>query len=186
MTTSEVSIPVSNSIFNIIGSIIPPRLILAAFNLSLVGISSFDSLIFQSNLNIQTSQLQLPSEIFTRLIQSSSSSSSSVSYHQGLSIHYTLDDSTTHLLPCNGLGIISEVKLVDKVIQLMTSSELNVNTSKVHCFSRGSIQIPPCLLFCVGGQVSTPYLCSENFGEGSASLSSRTNMKRRSQSKGNR
>jgi hypothetical protein len=200
----EDSLPISRSCFHLIGSNIPPRLILAAFNIAIVGIStaSFPSAALSSSsmssrpsFGYNTCHLQIPTEVISMITPSHDSSLTT--HNSGISrfyLNYAMNQTSVHLLPCKGLGIVSDVDLLQSLVHLITPEDLptdpiafstssgNPFSSMVH-LSRGSMQLPPLLTYNDNGQVCAPYHCSENFGEGSASLSARTNLKRRSHGK---
>jgi hypothetical protein len=190
--------------FHMIGSSIPPRLTLAAFNLSLVGITTEPTHLSPSSssssssnpLGYQTTELQIPAEILPRMTPTLSPpppespegtgsvfSSSLLNTSRRLILNYEMNESSVHLLPCKGLGIVSDVDPLQALVHLITSPELEMECASLLHLTRGPLQLPTSLMYNISGQVCAPYLCSENYGEGSASLSARTNMKRRSQNK---
>jgi hypothetical protein len=195
MHSLEETLSIPRLCFHLIGSTIPPRLTLAAFNLALVGIASEPTSCFSSSphgLSYQTTQLQIPTEVLSRLTPTSSPHESSSSLNtRRLILNYEMNETSVHLLPCKGLGIVSDVDAIQAIVHLIHSPSLEeplfdfsapASTSSplslLHLI-RGSLQLPTSLIYNISGQVCTPYLCSENFGEGSASLYARTNLKRR-------
>lgn len=199
MNLFEDSHPISKICFHLIGSNIPPRLILAAFNVAVVGISlttppSSSSSTSIASIGYRTCHLQIPPEVIPLITSSPHESSrTSISYQ----LNYAMNETSIHLLPCKGLGVVSDFDLLHSIAHLITPEDIQIDclSSSSYPFSssgpslsvlhlsRGSIQLPTLLIYNSSGQVCTPYLCSENFGEGSATLSARTNMKRRSHGK---
>lgn len=192
MHSYEEAVPISKTCFHLIASTIPPRLLLAAFNVSLVGITTslIESLPHVQGDRIQasyrTTQLHVPDEVMSLVTQSDNSM---MSMRHPIQLHYEMNESSLHLLPCNCLGIISDFDLQQSIVHIITPEDLltpeispSGKVSLLHLL-RGPMQLPSSLMYNISGQVCAPYLCRENFGEGSTALYARTNMKRRSHGK---
>lgn len=182
MYLTEESVAISQSCFHLIGSTIPPRLLLAAFNVSIVGITTSPTQM-NSQENYRTTRLQVPNEVFGIDATSNTTATNTIC------LNYEMNESSLHLLPCEGLGIISDFDLQRSIVHIITPEDLvlpNINDyrkeSLLH-LTRGIMQLPSSLMYNISGQVCAPYLCSENFGEGSAALYARSNIKRRSHGK---
>jgi hypothetical protein len=189
----EISLPISNICLHAIAMSLPPRLFLAAFNLSLVGLSS--------PAHAVTNSVSRTTLAHNQATASASSSSNSATRDR-FQLEYVMDDRDVNEYPCFGFGIVSDVDLSTKSLHVIIPSddvgdapigaeqcysvsrllgECLLSGRSIH-LSRGSIQLPSTVMFSPEGQACTPYLSSENSGEGSSQArNSRTNLKRRSQ-----
>jgi len=185
----EFSQPIKRLCLHTIGTMVSPRLLLAAFNAALVGVTP-SSMLHDYDTSLHDSTCSTVKLKISR--DSSASQSTGPSLGEPIFDRYSLDflmDSDVPI-PCAALGIVSDVDLLNSCVHLITplseqelysdSQQSGVST-KLHLI-RGNMQLPTSLLYTGPSAVCTPYLCSESFGEGSGKNSgSRTNLKRRSQ-----
>lgn len=191
----------------VIGPALAPRLMLAAINLSLVGISKFKK--NQSDTQ-RCATICIPSYV-VRMLKYPQEDRFSNEVLVGEKemcepVKFELNclGCSSELQPCVGVGIISSVNLLEQSLDVIISNHTNLedkatsypesiledsdlqiipkqNEETAINFVKGNIQIPTALLYCVSDVVSTPYMSGgEIYGEGSGiMIGARTNLKRR-------
>jgi len=136
-----------------------PRLILAAINATIVGVTAHSSSIRDSSVAL--------------VCPSNPSKTFSVAYN-------TINVDDLHITPCLGLGIIRAVDTNNENLLVIPPSGgtlVDDSHSKL-CVIRSNIAMPN--MFIYGSHLPFyPYMSSESTGEGSTEMKSRTNVKRR-------
>ncbi len=158
---------------------IPSRLMLSAFNGMIVAISirsDFSTGSKKSKFRVPITHLDAISKIqFTN---------SGVSANNDY-VEFLLDCSNipaSEFFECHGLGIVSAIDIVDHniILKIPWNMQLLDLTDKKICLVLGSTQLPASQLF-VEEAYTTPYLSTEVYGSGTGIISTRSNVKRRSQ-----
>ena len=151
---------------------IVPRLTLASFNGSLVGISSY---IDNSNSNSNTQTINISSDIRTDTNQSTEEITLMASETKK---SFQLNCiGISPLTPCKGIGIISAIDVTNEQIQLITPIK-NIPNNKIYLL-KGNLQLPLNMIHSLA-MTSYSYLTGEGFGEGNHIMKPRTNLKRKS------
>jgi hypothetical protein len=206
-----------------IGPTLAPRLMLAALNLSLVGLTRSQGTPHSSYHNSSEAMVRVPAYVVDRLRHPQThrlcrDTHTDTMKCSAAPIDFPLDCQGTSYIssPCEGVGIVSAVDLLGQVLHVITPAHTHTHTltgahvaqeasAEDECLSlsplthdytldstttvsdkvnvvRGNMQLPTSLLYCISDPVSTPYLSSESYGEGSGKgPSGRTNLKRRGQ-----
>lgn len=134
------------------GGAVSPRMLLAAFNLALVGVAVLSA---PDHVLAATAHLRLKEEAFV------------LTHTAG-----------APLLPCAGVAIVRAIDTRRKFFLLIPANGLVLTPEKSLVIVKSNIQLPAALLHSPG-QLCHAYLTGETQGEGGAAMSARTNLKRR-------
>ena len=186
----DQELPFQECTLRIIGPAIAPRLYLAAFNLSLVGFTTT----FGGTQQSQLTTIRIPDFVSEMLTCTSSEQSSTVDIEpSNFQLRCCVGDNNMSA-PCDGVGLVCAVDVLRQNLRIISPEPLTISSLRLQrdmnlssqtmkervCLVRGNMQIPTSLMYCLSDPVDTPYLCSENYGEGSSTVSGvRTNLKRR-------
>mmetsp|Transcript_1689 Transcript_1689/g.1839 ORF Transcript_1689/g.1839 Transcript_1689/m.1839 type:complete len:916 (-) Transcript_1689:12-2759(-) len=195
MGAAPLSVHISQVVLKLQCGDIPPRLVLAAMNASIVGILCRDHLPPGSSGSVQTVKLKMPSLACNESYDYEEESDTDEQINSRVDqkkedIHIEIDydgdnevTSNAHPLPCIGLGIVRAIDIQKQLIYLITPVNpilLNEMKDKI-CLVRGHLQIPSIMMFAPDVMPIHPYMSSEVTGEGSTAMKARNNVKRRSQ-----
>eukprot|EP01038_Epipyxis_sp_PR26KG_P007687 gene7687-10457_t len=161
-------LPFENIQISINNKSLPPSMLLAALNLSVVGISTNHN--NNSSDEIITKQFKycLPNLSGNEAIISTFP----VKFSMGSNVFFQ---------PCEYIGIVRAVDPLNQQVILISPNFLDQQHNKSNiALLKGSIQLPNLLIYSSRFPIF-PYLSSESNGEGSYIMKGRSNMKRRSQ-----
>ena len=111
-TSMQIACPLDQACLRVLGQAMPPRLLLAAFNAALVGIS-FDNQ--PSGGQISTVRLRLPSQ--PREMPNDALEETTDMGNKLLSLAFILDDRSP--APCVGLGIVADVDFTERCMHII-------------------------------------------------------------------
>lgn len=163
VSQAPVSVPFSEIVFATlpVSGDLAPRLMLAAFNASLVGMLVLPD---DNSVALSTARLRHPSAVEFEITYASE----------------------VPVVPCAGMAIVRAVDVANQRVLLSTPVELEslVRPGCKLCLVKGAnLQLPTALCYSPLLPVF-PYMSSESTGEGSAQLRTRNNVKRRGQNLG--
>jgi hypothetical protein len=141
----------NNTALTLCTSEIHPRMLLAAFNVSIAGMVSLPADFHTESVNLKLN-------------------------HKRFSVRHT---AAAPLLPCVGVAIVRAVDIENKSLLLIpTTFNRSSDDDNDILLVRSNTQLPMVLQY-TPGQPCYPYITGEIEGEGSAVMKARTNLKRK-------